>query len=133
MRNSGRDRRASQDPPPPPPAQPFRDFVGPGRRRTDHPLIVGTIVLCCALMVIFSLAQCFVTLWLGAQIRALVELKDADAQAATNMRQSLSAAMEAQGRMVRRACLNTAKTTNDVADCATAIPPVSPNTKGSGN
>lgn len=115
----------------PPAASPFRDLVGPGRRRTDHPLVVGTIVLCLGLMTLSSIVQIAATLWAGSQVQLMLERELQRTQETTSMRQTIIQNAQVQAAMLRRVCLNVAKTENDRADCMASVPPVTP--KGGGN
>lgn len=120
-----RDRR--QVPAPAPRKfSPFSDFVGPARRRTDHPLVVGTIVLCCGLIAIGSVLQIGATLWAGSQVKVLID-KDRERDVATEtMRTTIIKFSESQAMVMRMVCLNTAKSEKDRADCLVPVPTVTP-------
>lgn len=105
---------------------PFLDFVGPGRRRTDHPWVVGTIVLCCGLITLASIAQIGATLWAGTQVALLIERDRQDKTQVAAMRQALVQHAESQTQTLRRVCLNSARTDNDRLDCLAPPPPAGP-------
>jgi len=106
------------------PFQPLKDFIGPGRRRSDHPLVVGTIVLCCGIIAIGTAVQVGATLWAGSQVKILLE-KDQKRDASTdNMRRTIIKYSEAQATVMRTVCLNVAKSERDRADCMVPVPEV---------
>lgn len=115
-----KDRRTPQA------AGPFHDLVGPGRRRSDHPLVVGTIVLCLGLIALSSIVQIAATLWAGAQVQLMVEREQNRVLETSGIRDTIILNAQVQATVLRRLCLNVAKTDNDRADCMTITPPVTP-------
>ncbi len=101
---------------------PFRDFTAPGRRRTDNPLVVGTIFLCVILLTIAAGAQIVCTIWFGNQLKgAMVSVQTREARTDA-IRQSLFKNTEAQAVVLRRLCLNTARSDEDKKECLTVGP-----------
>ena len=103
---------------------PFRDFKGPARRRTDHPLVVGTIVLCLGVMTVSSILLIVATLWAGSQAKEMIEQSRKREQAATVMREGLAKNAESQALVLRRLCLNLSQSARDKEDCRILAPPI---------
>lgn len=113
------------------PFQPFRDFVGPGRRRTDHPLVVGTIVLCLGITTLTSIIQIAATVWAGSQVKAWMDGQHEKDHQTEKVRMALFRNTEASNIVLRRLCLNTAKTDKDQQECLSLAPPMpSPDAQG---
>ncbi len=109
---------------------PFRDFLGPARRRTDHPLVVGVIVLSIVIIALGTLLQIAGTFWVGSQVGVALRQAEARERKSLRVREALYKTSEAQGIVLRRLCLNTARTDAEKADCLTlgpALPPVQGN------
>jgi hypothetical protein len=136
-----RARSTAPPPPPPPPGpppvgaatalpgavrwQPFQAFLGPARRRTDHPLVVGTIIICLGLSTAFLMLQLVAVIWAGTQVANLMAQQLDDRAASKAMRTSIIRSTEAQARIIARICYNTARDEKDRGECAALIPPVS--------
>lgn len=106
--------------------QPFRDFVGPGRRRTDHPIVVATIVLCLGLITVISIAQMVTMIWVGNQVKVAIDGEKRRDGETKSMRETIIKAAEAEANILRRVCLNVAKSERDQQECLALVPHVSP-------
>ena len=105
---------------------PFADFTGPGRRRTDHPAVVGTLVVCVGIIALASVLQIFAVLSMGSQLQFLLDYQKQDRQETASMRSTIIRNAETQATIIRRTCLNVARTENDRADCLVTAPPITP-------
>lgn len=115
---------------PRPTFDPFRSFLGPARRRTDHPLVVGVIVLGVVIIAIGTLLQIGGTFWVGNQVGVALRQAEARERKSLRVREALYKTTEAQAVVLRRLCLNTARTDAEKTDCLTlgpALPPVQGN------
>ena len=101
---------------------PFQDFIAPGRRRTDNPLVVGTIFLCVTLITIAAGAQIVCMIWFGNQLKLAAGVARAREAKSDVIRQALFKNTESQAIVLRRLCLNTAKTDDDKKECLTVGP-----------
>lgn len=99
--------------------QPFRDFVGPARRRTDHPWVVGTIVLCLGMTTLASIVQITVLAWAGSQVKEMILLNTAETERSAEARKVILKDSEQEAMVLRRVCLNTAKDDSDRRECLT--------------
>lgn len=109
---------------------PFQEFLGPARRRTDHPLVVGVIVLGVVIIAIGTLLQIAGTFWVGNQVGIALRQAEARERKSLRVREALYKTTEAQAIVLRRLCLNTARTDAEKADCLTlgpTLPPVQGN------
>lgn len=105
---------------------PFQDFLGPARRRTDHPLVVGVIVLCLGIMAVASLLQITATVWAGSQLKVLLDGQKARDAEVDRVRERLFKNTQAQGYVLRRLCLNTTKGDPEAQkECLAVGPPLS--------
>ncbi len=105
---------------------PLSDFVGPARRRTDHPIVVGTIILCLGITTISALVQVGALLWMGDKIAIAVESEKRRDVETAGMRATIILNAEKQENILRRLCLNSARTLGDQQECLTLVPPISP-------
>ena len=94
---------------PPRPWTPFQDLLGPARRRTDHPLVVGIIVLCLGITAVTSLLQITATVWAGSQLKVLLDGQKARDAEVDRVRERLFKNTQAQAYVLRQLCLNTTK------------------------
>jgi hypothetical protein len=113
-----RDRRATAR------SSPFKDFLGPARRRTDHPLVVGMIVLCLVVITVGTLVQIVGTFWAGSQVRLALAQSEARDRKTMRVREALYKNTEAQALVLRRLCLNTARSEADQKECLTLGAPL---------
>lgn len=102
--------------------RPLEDFVAPGRRRTDNPLTVGVIVICLGLITIIGIVQTVVMAWAGAQFRVVLDGFAERDRTAADVRRKLFQNTEAQSLVLRRLCLNSARTESDQKECLTVGP-----------
>ena len=102
--------------------RPLEEFVAPGRRRTDNPLTVGVIVLCLGLITIIGIVQTVVIAWAGAQLRSQLDRIDARDKTTAEVREKLFKNTEAQALVLRRLCINTAKSPDEQKDCLSVGP-----------
>lgn len=105
---------------------PVKVFLGPGRRRSDQPLIVITIVLCLGISMIASILQVTATLWAGSQVNNWFKRQAVTARETTEVRQQLVKQAEVSAMVLRRVCLNVAKTDADKQECLIIAPPPPP-------
>lgn len=109
--------------------EPFRDFVGPARRRTDHPLVVATIVLCLGLITVAAIIQIAATFWAGSQVKLQLDGQRARDLQTEAMRTTIIKHGESQAIVLRRLCLNVSKTDEQKQECLALAPPISPTPK----
>ena len=96
---------------------PFEEFVKPGRRRTDHPLVVGTIVLCLGILTVTALLLLMAQWTLGQHIKAAIAKNDARDVETQALRLAFRQNMQAQASLLRRVCFNVARTEADQREC----------------
>lgn len=114
--------------------KPLENFVQPGRRKTDNPMVVGTIILCLGITAIASLLQITATLWAGSQLKESMEQAKKRDDRTLERRTFLTKTAEAQAVVLRRLCLNLARDDKEKAECLTVAPPLTPSVgKESGN
>lgn len=101
----------------------------PARRRTDNPLVVGTIVLCLGITALASIIQITVTLWAGSQLKQQMEQQQARDDQLVKRREFLTKNTEAQAMVLRRLCLNVARDDKEKAECLAAAPAPVPSTR----
>lgn len=104
----------------------IEEYVTPGRRRTDNPLVVGTVVLCLGIIAVGQVVQTGATLWAGSQVKVLLTTQKTRDEETDLNRARLFKNTEAQINVVRRLCLNTAKDDKDKTECLAVGPPLSP-------
>ncbi|HJR01823.1 MAG TPA: hypothetical protein VKA83_09340 [Methylomirabilota bacterium] len=96
---------------------PLTEFVQPGRRRTDHPLVVGTIVLCLGLITLGTIFQIVAQVVLARTIETALEHNEARVVETQKARAALVEHLRVQTDLVRRVCVNVARNPADVQDC----------------
>lgn len=104
--------------------KPFNDYLGPGRRRTDNPLVIATIVLLIGLIALSEIAQLAATVWAGASVRQMIQEQRARDKVVAEVRGGLIESHETQLGVLRRVCFNTAKTAADTKECLALPKPV---------
>lgn len=102
--------------------RPLQEFVGPGRRKTDNPLVVGVIVLCLGIIATSSIVQITATLWAGSQLRTLLDTQAARDNEVNKVRERLFKNTEAQAIVLRRLCLNVARDEKEKTECLAVGP-----------
>jgi hypothetical protein len=102
--------------------QPLEDYVTPGRRKTDNPLIVGVVVLCLGVTALSGIFQITATLWAGSQLRTLLDKQAERDTVVDNARARLFKSTEAQAIVLRRLCLNTARDEKERSECLSVAP-----------
>jgi len=111
--------------------KPLDDYVHPGRRKTDNPLVVGVIVLCLGIIAVGSIIQITATIWAGSQIKVLLDGQKLRDEETARVRQSLFKSTEAQSLVLRRLCLNVAKDEKEKSECLSVGPALLPTKESS--
>jgi hypothetical protein len=101
---------------------PFRDFVGPGRRRTDNPTVVATIVLCLGMITLGALLQIVTLFWVGWQINEALEYQKRREGQTLTFRTHFIQQMETVTQIMRRTCLQVATTDDEKTECLAPLP-----------
>ena len=105
---------------------PFREFVRPGRRRTDHPLVVGTIVLCLGITTITGIVSVGLQYALASRLSQDTLKQERRAVETTAVRAALVENMRSQASLLRRVCVNVAKSDAEREECRPLEKGVSP-------
>lgn len=98
-------------------SNPFLDFTGPGRRRTDHPFVVATIVLLLTITALSQLGLLAATIWAGSQLGYMVRTERLRDAAADETQRRLLSAADISQRTLIRVCLHLAKTQDEIKEC----------------
>lgn len=98
-------------------SDPLKDMLGPGRRRTDHPLVVGTIVLCVGVTALSGIATVAGVYSMKAAVESSYHYAVERDKTARNVRSDLARALETQRSTLLRVCINVARTKDDVNAC----------------
>jgi hypothetical protein len=96
---------------------PFRDFIGPGRRRTDHPVVVGTIVLCLGVSALMSILGVVGLYSLNANLMTARRISESREAESVRMRTHYVKALESQRAALLNVCKNTARTKAEIEAC----------------
>ena len=100
------------------------EYIHPARRRTDNPMVIGTIVICLGILVVTNIVNIAAVLWAGSQVRVSLDTSKTMALDADRFRKGFAKNIEAQAIVLRRLCLNTSKEERDRTECLTLAPPV---------
>ena len=92
-------------------------FVDKGRRRTDHPLVVGMIVICLGVTALTQIGTFIAAVRIGSFLFEADERHLKKEKESNDVRARILKAFEDQRYALLRVCVNGAKTEKDLNDC----------------